>query len=122
MYRKRHAFGNIGLFAALLECAVPGVVSETEVAPPVPDPPRKPETPPASTAAPVRGDRHADLAGLHTLLTVEADQLTSSEQVEWQGQLDRLIADETAELDSRRRAKLSSKLGFDTAPDFGLAW
>lgn len=67
---------------------------------------------PSIPAAPPVGkwDRRSDLAGLQTLLALHGDALTTSERVEYQGQLDRLRRDDGAELDQRRRQKLHDKL------------
>ena len=57
---------------------------------------------------PTKDDRRSDLAGLRTLLALgNGSGLTFSERAEAQGQLDRLVSDDGAELDERRRAKLA---------------
>ena len=76
---------------------------------------------PRVPAAPPQGmwDRRSDLAALQTLLIVHGESLTTSERVEYEGQLDRLLRDEGAELDQRRRVKLRGRL--DAIRDLGLA-
>ena len=107
----RHVRNGLGLGALLL-----GVVAAAGIEP----------APTGAPRAEDAWDRRSDLAGLRTLLAFgSGDCLTTSECGEFQAQLDRLVGDENAELDQRRRAKLHRKLrelqGHGKS-DVNLAW